>query len=1074
MTKWPKISVVVPSCNQGRFLGQALASIIEQRYPHLQLIVMDGGSTDESIAIIKAHAAHIDYWQSKPDGGQAAAVNAAVERADGDIVCWVNSDDFLEEHALWIVGRAATAHPGCGMYIGNGFRFDERTQSRRPFTLRSLGFSREALKHGLDYIQQPSVFFSRAAWNAVGGLDPRLKFGLDWDLLIRIADRYPVTLINEFLSCSREYRSTKTASGGLERAVELCEIAHRHAGSRLTVGTLVYLLEALHGSPMEQRAEPLRAAIAAAEHQAFAALLSVAGASDGFPARVDPDVSVFLPLVGSGPLSVPKNDVQGLPTISIVTPSFNQAEFLSRTLASVAEQNYPGIEHIVIDGGSADASVSILRAWSEKLSHWESEKDNGPANAVNKGFRRAKGEILAWLNSDDMLAEGALDLVGRTFRDYPEVDLVFANAIYIDGCDKPVVMDHGEYRTSLYYGRMQPINRIPAYWSYVHGIPQPTVFFRRRILERAGPLNESYKFIFDFELMYRFAGIANVRKIERTLAFYRIHGKGKTAEWSNFLVELYRFSRDWWPRWLDPQFRRTRGEFVTAFMRREWRFPQSTALNRFLYWTARKALAACVTLRLANPEAVARALRNRGTRTDHPVTVPAEIADATGPDQAPYQVLRAERPRYSALFCGFFLPQCPGISGGEIRDFHLVRHLLGFCRLTFLASHSDVDSERTDALSPSLEAMWRREEIAKTFPQYIRPNALARMESRSWRILDFLRRHDVPVFGPNLPRDVSIEAKVAEAYLTTFVDATLRNEPRDFLFVSPQVNPLGLLLDRKRISSRMVLLTYDLEAVRFPRLIAGQNGIRRAAGILEARRARAYERRNLDVYDGIVVVSELDRSILTNEMGIEGERVISVENGVDSAHFAFRSLRTDSPEAVLFVGSLRYRPNHLAAMRLIERIMPLVWDKAPEAQVWIVGQGPHPHLLRQRDGHRVFVTGKVPSVLPYLHRCRVMCAPIEIGSGTKYKILEALSAGAPVVCTPLALEGLDLTDEHVALGQTDAELAEAVLAAMRDPESAALRAKRGRAVIETTYAWGVVLAKLEPWLDRIAALPRRR
>jgi glycosyltransferase involved in cell wall biosynthesis len=574
-------------------------------------------------------------------------------------------------------------------------------------------------------------------------------------------------------------------------------------------------------------------------------------------------------------------------------------------------------------------------------------------------------------------------------------------------------------------------------------------------------------------LAYRFAASAKVHKIERTLAFYRIHAEGKTAEWSSFLVELYRFSRDRWPHWRDPEFRRTRGEFVTAFMRREWPFSQRTALHRVLYWTARKALAACVTLRLANPEAVARACRNRWRPPAHAVTLPAEIADAADPVPAPSPAHRPEGLRYSALFCGFFLPQYPGISGGEIRDFHLMRHLLGFCRLTFVASHPEVDSGRADPLSPNLEEIWRPADIAKTFPQYVRPKALARMQSHRWQILDLLRRHDVPVFGPELPRDVSFQAKIAEAYLTTLVEAKLRNERTDFLFVSPQVNPLGLLLDRKGVSGRMILLTYDLEAVRFPRLVAGQKGMKRAAGILEAKRACAYERRNLAVYDGIVVVSELDRSILVKEMAVDDERVISVENGVDTAYFAYRGLRHDAPPAVLFVGALGYRPNQLAAMRLVERIMPLVWKRTPEAQVWIVGQQPHPDLLRRGDGRRVFVTGKVPSVLPYLHRCRVVCAPIEMGSGTKYKILEALSAGAPVVCTPLALEGLGLTDEHVALGQTDAELAEAVLAAMHDPESAALRAKRGRAVIETTYAWDVVLAKLEPWLVRIAALPRR-
>src|SRR5262249_42518791 len=154
--------------------------------------------------------------------------------------------------------------------------------------------------------------FSRAAWHAVGGLDPRLKFGLDWDLIIRIADRHPVTLINEFLSCSREYENTKTASGGITRALELCEISYRHTGRHLTIGTLVYLLETLHGSPMDDRAEPLRAPIAAAEQRAFQALASVAGEADGFPSLVDQGDFIFLPFAAEGQSLFPKGDSQGL------------------------------------------------------------------------------------------------------------------------------------------------------------------------------------------------------------------------------------------------------------------------------------------------------------------------------------------------------------------------------------------------------------------------------------------------------------------------------------------------------------------------------------------------------------------------------------------------------------------------------------------------------------------------------------------------------------------------------------------------------------------------------------------
>jgi glycosyltransferase involved in cell wall biosynthesis len=270
----------------------------------------------------------------------------------------------------------------------------------------------------------------------------------------------------------------------------------------------------------------------------------------------------------------------------------------------------------------------------------------------------------------------------------------------------------------------------------------------------------------------------------------------------------------------------------------------------------------------------------------------------------------------------------------------------------------------------------------------------------------------------------------------------------------------------------MILATYDVETVRLRRMVTGMKGIHRAAGLLEARRAQVYERRNLSVYDGVIVVSELDRSILINEMGFDSDRIISIENGVDTNYFAFRKRQDDGPPAVLFVGQLGYRPNHVAAMRLVDRIMPLVWRVTPEAQVWIVGQQPKRELVARSGDRRIFVTGEVESVRRYLDRCWVVCVPLEMGSGTKYKVIEALAAGAPVVCTPLATEGLNLVDEHVVVGESDVELADAISWALRNRDRAASMSQRARILIEKQYAWDVILTKLQPWLDRIAALPR--
>src|SRR5262249_4158342 len=176
-------------------------------------------------------------------------------------------------------------------------------------------------------------------------------------------------------------------------------------------------------------------------------------------------------------------------------------------------QDYPHLETIVMDGGSTDGSVDVLRSYADRLDYWVSEHDRGPAHAINKGFKRASGDILAWVNSDDLLTPGPVREAVRLFAEDADLDLVYGNALYIDENNDLVIADHGRYRTGLYYGDMKPTELIPRYWNYVHAVPQPTVFFRRRLLEECGALDESYHFIFDFELFFRFGQKACVRKL---------------------------------------------------------------------------------------------------------------------------------------------------------------------------------------------------------------------------------------------------------------------------------------------------------------------------------------------------------------------------------------------------------------------------------------------------------------------------------------------------------------------------------------------------------------------------------
>jgi glycosyltransferase involved in cell wall biosynthesis/GT2 family glycosyltransferase len=213
------------------------------------------------------------------------------------------------------------------------------------------------------------------------------------------------------------------------------------------------------------------------------------------------------------------------PVISIVTPSYNQADFLERTIRSVLEQDYPRLEYIVQDGGSPDGTVDVLRRHAETLTRWESIPDRGQAHALNLGFRHATGEILAYLNSDDLLLPGALDHVARYFTAHPEVDVVYSHRVIIDPDDQEV-------------GRWVLPPHDDEVLSWQDYVPQETLFWRRSIWERSGGrMDESFHFALDWDLLLRFreAG-ARFARLPRFLGAFRIHPRQKT---SALFTQLY-------------------------------------------------------------------------------------------------------------------------------------------------------------------------------------------------------------------------------------------------------------------------------------------------------------------------------------------------------------------------------------------------------------------------------------------------------------------------------------------------------------------------------------------------------
>ncbi len=206
------------------------------------------------------------------------------------------------------------------------------------------------------------------------------------------------------------------------------------------------------------------------------------------------------------------------PLVSIITPSFNQARYLEATIKSVLEQDYPRIEYIIVDGGSTDGSVDVIKKYEGRLAWWVSEQDKGQTDAINKGFNRATGEILAWINSDDTYNPGAVGQAVKYLFENPEVGLVYADCNFIDE-DGRVIGKFNAAQTDL--------RRLRE--GYVH-IPQQTMFFRAKYWKELGPLDPSFYFAMDYDLWTRIAAHAPFKYLAgKTWANFRLHTSGKTV-----------------------------------------------------------------------------------------------------------------------------------------------------------------------------------------------------------------------------------------------------------------------------------------------------------------------------------------------------------------------------------------------------------------------------------------------------------------------------------------------------------------------------------------------------------------
>lgn len=227
MNNQPLITVAVPSFNQGRFLEKALESIVSQNVP-VEIFVVDGGSTDNSLSILKNWQSKLAGFRSHPDDGQAAAINEAIAKGKAPYVCWLNSDDWLLPNAFTNLIQALENNPNASAVYGKCFNIREKDKKCTPVWVEPFNEKRLALR---CIISQPASLIRRSAWDKISGLNPKLHMAMDYDLWWRLFKLVgPLTMIDEFVAVNREHDETKTKTKRALHYKEAIQTISKHYG----------------------------------------------------------------------------------------------------------------------------------------------------------------------------------------------------------------------------------------------------------------------------------------------------------------------------------------------------------------------------------------------------------------------------------------------------------------------------------------------------------------------------------------------------------------------------------------------------------------------------------------------------------------------------------------------------------------------------------------------------------------------------------------------------------------------------------------------------------------------------
>lgn len=611
----PLVSIVTPSYNQGQYIRATIESVLHQTYDNIEYIVMDGGSTDETVEVLREYDGRIK-WVSEPDNGQADAVNKGIACAHGEIIGWLNSDDTYYPDAVEKAVHTLLSHPSFDMVYGEGDYIDRNGTVTGRYDTKMFDYQQLASE---CIICQPTAFFTKEIAEKAGLLNADLQMCMDYEFWIRIGKIGKILYIPERLAASRMYEENKTMSCRDAIYRECFQVTRQHYGyvpHSWLVGYAThiadqhpqlkrkyyylflflkynysrpgYFIECLkqylrlrkirksqEGQPAalpangrypdgwiaKEYTERLIACgneeeiVVRGNHcllsgEPLVLTLRVNGRTQFFPIEEAGQFTLVMPLPKQtfseyrvkveanrtcSPASISDStDVRELsvqiesiflrqrppvekPLVSVITPSYNQGHFIRAAIESVLRQDYDKIEYIVVDGGSTDGTLEILKEYGDRITYI-SEPDHGQSDALNKGFHMAAGEIVAWLNSDDVYEPGCVAKAVKAFEDSPSAALAYGNGYIIDKDGKKI--------RPFEFDRDFNLWALTHVWDY---IMQPSAFFRADALKKVGYLREDLNWTMDWDLWVKLAMHYDVVYINDYLACSREYEATKTS-----------------------------------------------------------------------------------------------------------------------------------------------------------------------------------------------------------------------------------------------------------------------------------------------------------------------------------------------------------------------------------------------------------------------------------------------------------------------------------------------------------------------------------------------------------------